>query len=103
MFRLPDARGSAEQRDCGWLGGGAEGAQRALELFKRCIHQRVVALARREPHQLSGGFLATAVDLQNVLIVLNGLFRLVILDQHGQPFQGIQIQLLHMRSTPIDP
>ena len=52
---------------------------------------------------MSGRLLTTAVDLQNVLIMLDGLFRLVILDQSSQLLQGVEIQLLHMRPTPIDP
>jgi hypothetical protein len=92
-----------EERDCGRLRAGAKRAQHALKLLVGRLDQRVVALPRRQPHQPRGGLLAAAVDLQDLLVLLYRLFRLVVLDQPCKLFERVEVALLERRTAPIDP
>src|SRR5262245_55074485 len=72
------------QRGGGRLGRRAEGAQRAFEVFEGGVDQRAVAVARGQAHKLRGGALAAAVDLEDLLVVVDRHMRRVALGRLGQ-------------------
>ena len=60
------------QRGSGRLGLGAKRSQRALEVLERGVDQRAIAEARGQSHQSGGSLLAAAVDLEHLLVVVDG-------------------------------
>src|SRR6266511_6350824 len=67
------------------------------------IDERAVAKPRGQAHQPGGGLLAAAVELQNLLIIMDRQLRRVGLDGVRQLLQCVEVALLEMRAARLDP
>src|SRR5262245_46315662 len=72
-------------------------------MLERGVDQRPIAKTCGQAHKLCGGALATTVDLQNLLVVVDRHMRRVALGRLGELLERVEIALLEVSAACVGP